>query len=120
MPSLLGIDNGLTVTKAVVFDIDGTPLSVARRRVPQLMPKPRHVERAAAGFEGEIPAFDLGSLYDLASFEVEEDLIFVIFACFDTYELSRTLRGQHYSTLFLFAREEEGGNYYYQVQERSF
>lgn len=49
MPSLLGIDNGLTVTKAVVFDIDGTPLSVARRRVPQLMPKPRHVERDMDG-----------------------------------------------------------------------
>ncbi|CAN7170101.1 FGGY-family carbohydrate kinase [Rhizobium sp. LjRoot254] len=49
MPSLLGIDNGLTVTKAVVFDIDGTPLSVARRRVPQLMPQPRHVERDMDG-----------------------------------------------------------------------
>jgi len=49
MPSLLGIDNGLTVTKAVVFDIDGTPLAVARRRVPQLMPKPRHVERDMDG-----------------------------------------------------------------------
>ncbi|MDB5552280.1 MAG: L-xylulose kinase [Rhizobium sp.] len=49
MPSLLGIDNGLTVTKAVVFDIDGTPLSVARRRVPQLMPRPRHVERDMDG-----------------------------------------------------------------------
>ncbi len=45
MPSLLGIDNGLTVTKAVVFDIDGTQLSVARRRVQQVIPKPRHVER---------------------------------------------------------------------------
>ena len=31
MPSLLGIDNGLTVTKAVVFDADGAP---ARRRPP--------------------------------------------------------------------------------------
>src|SRR5690606_38381540 len=49
MPSLLGIDNGLTVTKAVVFDIDGIPLSVARRRVPQLMPEPRHVERDMVG-----------------------------------------------------------------------
>ena len=45
MPSLLGIDNGLTVTKAVVFDVDGTQLSVARRRVPQSMPQPRFVER---------------------------------------------------------------------------
>ena len=45
MPSLLGIDSGLTVSKAVVFDIDGAPLSVARRRVRQLMPHPRWVER---------------------------------------------------------------------------
>ncbi|ALN73721.1 FGGY-family carbohydrate kinase [Aureimonas sp. AU20] len=49
MASLLGIDNGLTVTKAVVFDIDGTQLSVARRRVPQSMPRPRWVERDPAG-----------------------------------------------------------------------
>ena len=49
MPSLLGIDNGLTVTKAALFDIDGTPLSVARRRVPQSIPRPRHVERDMAG-----------------------------------------------------------------------
>ncbi|WP_413711366.1 FGGY-family carbohydrate kinase [Rhizobium sp. Rhizsp82] len=45
MPSLLGIDSGLTVTKAVIFDIDGTPLAVSRRRVTQFMPKPRHIER---------------------------------------------------------------------------
>jgi L-xylulokinase len=49
MPSLLGIDNGLTVTKAVVFDEDGRQLSVARRRVPQSMPVPRWVERDMAG-----------------------------------------------------------------------
>ncbi|MCO6051939.1 carbohydrate kinase [Mesorhizobium sp. RP14(2022)] len=49
MPSLLGIDNGLTVTKAVLFDVDGTQLSVARRRVEQLMPRPRFVERDMAG-----------------------------------------------------------------------
>ncbi|RJL16492.1 FGGY-family carbohydrate kinase [Paracoccus siganidrum] len=48
MPLLLGIDNGLTVTKAVVFDQTGRPLSVARRRVPQIMPRPRHVERDMA------------------------------------------------------------------------
>lgn len=45
MPSLLGIDSGLTVTKAVIFDIDGTPIAVARRRVTQLIPRPRFVER---------------------------------------------------------------------------
>lgn len=49
MSSLLGIDNGLTVTKAVVFDLDGTQLSVARRRVPQSIPQARHVERDMAG-----------------------------------------------------------------------
>lgn len=45
MPCLVGIDTGLTVTKAVVFDESGTPLAVARRRVPQIIPRPRHVER---------------------------------------------------------------------------
>lgn len=45
MALLLGIDNGLTVTKAVIFDETGRVLSLARRRVPQLMPRPRHVER---------------------------------------------------------------------------
>lgn len=49
MTSLVGIDNGLTVTKAVVFDADGTVLSVARRRVPQRMPQPRFVERDMIG-----------------------------------------------------------------------
>jgi L-xylulokinase len=48
MPCLVGIDSGLTVTKAVVFDETGRPLSVARRRVRQIMPKPRHVERDMA------------------------------------------------------------------------
>ncbi len=49
MPCILGIDNGLTVTKAVVFDEGGMPLSVARRRVPQIMPRPHHVERDMEG-----------------------------------------------------------------------
>ena len=49
MPSLLGIDNGLTVTKAVLFDVGGAQLAVARRRVPQSMPRPRHVERDMEG-----------------------------------------------------------------------
>ncbi len=47
-PCLLGIDNGLTVTKAVVFDAAGRPLAVARRRLPQIIPRPRHVERDMA------------------------------------------------------------------------
>jgi L-xylulokinase len=45
MASLLGIDSGLTVTKAVVFDIEGSELAVARRRVAQSMRAARHVER---------------------------------------------------------------------------
>jgi L-xylulokinase len=45
MASIIGIDSGLTVTKAVIFDIDGRVLSVARRRIPQIIPQPRHVER---------------------------------------------------------------------------
>lgn len=45
MPLLLGIDNGLTVTKAVIFDETGRVLATARRRVAQSMPEPRHVER---------------------------------------------------------------------------
>lgn len=49
MPSLLGIDNGLTVTKAVLFDAGGAQIAVARRRVPQSMPQPRHVERDMNG-----------------------------------------------------------------------
>ncbi|MGN6464851.1 MAG: FGGY-family carbohydrate kinase [Rhizobiaceae bacterium] len=49
MPCLLGIDSGLTVTKAVVFDETGVPLAVARRRVPQIMPRPRYVERDMEG-----------------------------------------------------------------------
>ncbi|OBZ97208.1 xylulose kinase [Pararhizobium polonicum] len=49
MTSLLGIDNGLTVTKAVIFDADGTQLAVARRRVPQSMPHAHFVERDMLG-----------------------------------------------------------------------
>lgn len=45
MPLLLGIDNGLTVTKAVIFDESGRVLATARCRVAQTMPQPRHVER---------------------------------------------------------------------------
>ena len=49
MACLLGIDNGLTVTKAVVFDESGQPLSVCRERVPQSLPRPHHVERDMQG-----------------------------------------------------------------------
>lgn len=49
MTSILGIDNGLTVTKAVIFDASGQQLAVARRRIPQLLPEPHHVERDMEG-----------------------------------------------------------------------
>ncbi|WP_202951831.1 FGGY-family carbohydrate kinase [Spiribacter curvatus] len=45
MPSLLGIDSGLTVTKAVIFDECGRSLAVSRERVPQSLPRAHHVER---------------------------------------------------------------------------
>jgi len=45
MPLLIGIDCGLTVTKAVVFDDRGRVLAVARRPSQQLKPQARHVER---------------------------------------------------------------------------
>ncbi len=48
MPLLIGIDCGLTVTKAVVFDETGRVLATARRRSQQLKPAPRFVERDMA------------------------------------------------------------------------
>ncbi len=60
MPSLLGIDSGLTVTKAVIFDIDGTPLAVSRRRVTQFIPKARHIER------------DMGELWSATAHAIRE------------------------------------------------
>lgn len=45
MSRILAIDSGLTVTKAVIFDLEGRQIAVARCNVPQLMPAPRMVER---------------------------------------------------------------------------
>lgn len=45
MSRILAIDSGLTVTKAVMFDISGRQIGVARRHIRQLMPHARHVER---------------------------------------------------------------------------
>ena len=45
MSLLLGIDAGSTVTKAVVFDFEGTVLSSAQKRVALNYPQPRQVER---------------------------------------------------------------------------
>jgi L-xylulokinase len=50
MQRLLAIDSGLTVTKAVVFDLNGQQLGVSRRNVAQSMPEPRRVERDMTDF----------------------------------------------------------------------
>ncbi|MCR6497425.1 carbohydrate kinase [Shinella sp. CPCC 101442] len=42
---LLGLDSGLTVTKAVVFREDGKVVALARREIAQIKTVPRHVER---------------------------------------------------------------------------
>lgn len=44
-PCLLGIDSGLTMTKAVVFETKGHVRATARRRIAQSIPQPRRVER---------------------------------------------------------------------------
>ncbi|WP_040509514.1 FGGY-family carbohydrate kinase [Gluconobacter morbifer] len=41
----IGIDCGSTTTKAVIFSVDGRIVGVGRRRVPQHMDQPHHVER---------------------------------------------------------------------------
>lgn len=45
MGRILAIDSGLTVTKAVIFDLNGRQIGVARRNIAQLMPSHRRVER---------------------------------------------------------------------------
>lgn len=45
---LLGLDSGLTVTKAVVFRADGQVVATARRDIAQIKARPRHVERDMA------------------------------------------------------------------------
>lgn len=45
MDRILAIDSGLTVTKAVIFDLEGQEIAVARTVVPQLLPAPHHIER---------------------------------------------------------------------------
>lgn len=45
---LMGLDSGLTVTKAVIFREDGTVVAMARREVAQIKATPRQVERDMA------------------------------------------------------------------------
>lgn len=42
---LLGIDSGSTVTKAVIADFSGAVVAVGKSLLPQLNPKPMHMER---------------------------------------------------------------------------
>lgn len=56
MGYILAIDSGLTVTKAVIFDLSGQQIGVARRNVAQAMPAPRRVERDMAAFWHETAA----------------------------------------------------------------
>jgi glycerol kinase len=44
-PLLLGIDEGTTAVKAVLFDLDLRPVAQARRRVPVTHPRPGWVEK---------------------------------------------------------------------------
>jgi L-xylulokinase len=48
-PLTLGLDCGLTVTKAVLFDEQGRPQASASTRLPQDSPNPRWVERDVDG-----------------------------------------------------------------------
>lgn len=48
-PYLLGIDSGLTVTKAVVYDRRGVEMGSGSVRIPQEKPHPRWVERDMNG-----------------------------------------------------------------------
>jgi L-xylulokinase len=81
MPSLLGIDSGLTVTKAVIFDIDGTPLAVARRRVAQVIPRPRHIER------------DMGELWSATADAIREAITFSKRPASDIVGIAATAHG---------------------------
>ena len=45
----IGLDSGLTVTKAVLFDERGRTLATASKRLPQSSPHPRWVERDVDG-----------------------------------------------------------------------
>jgi L-xylulokinase len=45
MSMLLGIDAGLTVTKAALYEIDGQQVAIGASRCPQQHPRPHQVER---------------------------------------------------------------------------
>lgn len=41
---LLALDQGTTSSRAIVFDAQGSPLSMGQRELPQILPHPGHVE----------------------------------------------------------------------------
>ena len=42
---LMGIDNGLTLSKVAIFDLDGRTIGVASRKIEVQYPKPGYTER---------------------------------------------------------------------------
>lgn len=62
MERILAIDSGLTVTKAVIFDLEGQQIAVARINVPQLLPAPHQIER------------DMHNLWQLTSKAIQQVL----------------------------------------------
>lgn len=81
MSYVLGIDSGLTVTKAAIFDTQGTQVAVAKRSVTQLMPEPYHVER------------DMDHLWVQTSAAIREALQISGLAARDIVAVSQTAHG---------------------------
>ncbi|MEO9517107.1 MAG: FGGY-family carbohydrate kinase [Paracoccaceae bacterium] len=81
MGFLLGIDSGLSVTKAALFDEAGRTVAVARRSVKQSLPLPRHVER------------DMKSLWAETSSAIQELLVVSGISSNDISAISQTAHG---------------------------
>ena len=45
MTYLMGIDNGGTMTKAALFDVEGREIAVAAENTPLITPRPGYYER---------------------------------------------------------------------------
>jgi len=58
---LLGLDSGLTVTKAVVFRTDGTVVAQGKCSVSRLKDVAHHVERDMGGFTFEVQLLYINS-----------------------------------------------------------
>ena len=86
MSLVLGIDNGLTVSKVVLFDEAGRSVAVARRHIPQLMPIPRYVER------------DMDMLWQMTAAAIKE--VLEIARC-DPHDISAVAATAHGDGLYL-------------------